>query len=311
MLFLIKNKSFCFALALLLLCFSLTLYNLARFAFHSELYSYILLIPFVSIQLAWGKRDKLINHAEPARAFSIAAALTGMVLLAIYWLIIHPACWEASADRLAVAIGAFLAFLFAACFWFLGKENVRMLAFPLGFLAFMIPFPRCVEDGVVYFLQHGSAVAAALFFKLSGMSIAQDDTSFQLPGFSLQVAPECSGIHSSLVLVITSVVGGYYFLRTPWKRAVFSFAVIPLALLRNGFRVFVIGMLCVHISPEMIDSPIHHRGGPIFFALSLIPLFILLYYLYKSDQPKGLGNFTEGNKGNEGGNGESTNEKLK
>lgn len=291
-----KNKSFCVALALLALCFSLPLYGLIQFAAHSELYSYILLIPFVSIQLAWGKRDKLISVAEPARAFALATAFTGIEFLAFYWLIIHPACWETSTDRLAVAIGAFLAFLFAACFWFLGKENVRTLAFPLGFLAFMIPFPRCLEDDVVYFLQHGSAVAAALFFKLSGMSIAQDDTSFQLPGFSLQVAPECSGIHSSLVLVITSVVGGYYFLRTPWKRAVFSLAVIPLALLRNGFRVFVIGMLCVHINPEMIHSPIHHRGGPVFFVLSLIPLFILLYYLYKSDQPKELGNFTEGNK---------------
>jgi exosortase/archaeosortase family protein len=59
---------------------------------------------------------------------------------------------------------------------------------------------------------------------------------------------------------------------------------IPLGLLRNGFRVFTIGELCVHLGPQMIDSPIHHRGGPIFFALSLIPLFILLVVLQKYER---------------------------
>jgi exosortase/archaeosortase family protein len=62
--------------------------------------------------------------------------------------------------------------------------------------------------------------------------------------------------------------------------------VIPLAFLRNGFRVFVLGELCVHLGPQMIDTPIHHHGGPIFFVLSLIPFSLLLYFLMKSDRPK-------------------------
>jgi hypothetical protein len=34
----------------------------------------------------------------------------------------------------------------------------------------------------------------------------------------------------------------------------------------------------------MIDSMIHHRGGPIFFALSLVPLFLLLWWLRRQEQ---------------------------
>ena len=34
----------------------------------------------------------------------------------------------------------------------------------------------------------------------------------------------------------------------------------------------MIGLLCVHVGPHMIDSYIHRQGGPIFFALSLGPL---------------------------------------
>jgi exosortase/archaeosortase family protein len=60
--------------------------------------------------------------------------------------------------------------------------------------------------------------------------------------------------------------------------------VFPLAIIRNSFRIVVIGLLCVHVSPEMIDSFIHRRGGPIFFALSLIPLFGLLIWLRRQEQ---------------------------
>jgi hypothetical protein len=36
----------------------------------------------------------------------------------------------------------------------------------------------------------------------------------------------------------------------------------------------------------MIDSPIHHRGGPVFFVLSLIPLFLLLWWLRRGEGGK-------------------------
>jgi exosortase/archaeosortase family protein len=108
-------------------------------------------------------------------------------------------------------------------------------------------------------------------------------TVFQLPGISIMVAKECSGIRSSLVLVITSLLAANMFLRTTWRRALLVGAVIPLGLLRNGFRILVISLLCVHIGPEMINSPIHRRGGPIFFVASLIPLFVVLWWLRRGE----------------------------
>jgi exosortase/archaeosortase family protein len=71
------------------------------------------------------------------------------------------------------------------------------------------------------------------------------------------------------------------FLKSPTKRIILCLAVIPLAILRNGFRVTTLATLCVYVNPALIDSPIHHKGGPIFFALSLIPFFLLLWGLRK------------------------------
>jgi exosortase C (VPDSG-CTERM-specific) len=187
-------------------------------------------------------------------------------------------------DILFSQILAFLFFVGSAAAWLLGRETLRALAFPLCFLIFMVPFPTAVRSGLETFLQYGSAAVAHALFNLGGTSVFYHDLIFRLPGIDLRVAPECSGIRSSLALFITSVVAGHFFLRSRWKCAVLSLAVIPLALLRNGFRIFTIGELCVHISPDMINSYIHRQGGPVFFAISLIPFFLLLWLLFRSEQ---------------------------
>ena len=88
-----------------------------------------------------------------------------------------------------------------------------------------------------------------------------------------------------MVLLITAVLAGHLFLRSGWKRVLLIAVIIPLAIVRNGFRIFVVSELCVRISHNMINSPIHRRGGPLFFALSLIPFFALLLYLRKTEFP--------------------------
>jgi exosortase/archaeosortase family protein len=87
-----------------------------------------------------------------------------------------------------------------------------------------------------------------------------------------------------VVLFITSVLASHLFLKSTWRRVALLTFVIPLAIVRNGFRILVIGLLCVHIGPHMIDSTIHHRGGPIFFALSLIPLLVFMSWLRRHDK---------------------------
>jgi exosortase C (VPDSG-CTERM-specific) len=268
----------------LALCFGIPLWNLIRFAAGSGLYSYILLIPFISAYLVWVKKQNLPLVFKPIRGTAAAFIAAGAVVLIAYWFIFRPRLKLVEADYLAVMTISFLLFFSGIYCLLLGKEMLRATAFSLGFLVFMIPIPAIAVFQIDSFLQNGSAAVAQTFFRLSGTPFFQDGLVFQLPDISLQIAPECSGIHSSLVLLITSVLASYLFLRTPWKRTVFILAVVPLAILRNGFRVFTIGELCVHIGPQMINSPIHHKGGPIFFILSLIPLFILLILLQKSER---------------------------
>jgi exosortase len=188
---------------------------------------------------------------------------------------------------LVLAAYAFVLLLAGECCWFLPIPLLHTLAFPLGFLFFMAPLPLAAERYLENLLQHGSSFVAQKFFQVIGTPVFREGTVFHLPGFNMQVAPECSGIHSTLALFITSLVAGQLLLRSHWSRTALALVVIPIALLRNGLRVTTIGELCVRVGPEMIDSYIHRHGGPIFFAISLIPFYFALHFLIKIDRKIG------------------------
>src|ERR1041385_4400588 len=229
-------KRFFAAVAALIICFSIPLYQLLRLALHSELYSYIPLIPVVSGWVAWQQRKHFPKFSETARA--IAGYFFAIGIAAPVFFCIKTAATSPQ-DFLSVTIFSFISFLAGAVALFLGKEIFHALVFPLCLLIFMVPLPIELRQAMETFLQIGSATVANAFFTLTGTAFFQDGLNFQLPGINLQVAPECSGIHSSLVLLITSFVAAKLFLRNPWLRAILILATIPLALLRNGFRIFV------------------------------------------------------------------------
>lgn len=263
------------------------LYTLVQFALHSDLYSHILLIPFVSIYLIWLQQRRLVLDSAPWRKFALLPLFLGITIVSSYWFARNSGWTPHTGDYLALMTLAFLAFLFSAGFLLLGTATLRTVAFPSAFLVFMVPFPEFLLRWIETFLQYGSAEVASAFLKLSGMPVFRQGLEFHLPGFSMHVAPECSGIHSSLVLFITSVLAGQLLLRQCWTRTVFVLAVVPLAMLRNGFRIFTLGELCVRVNPDWINSELHHRGGPLFFAVSLIPFFFLLWWLKKQENKEG------------------------
>ena len=123
-------------------------------------------------------------------------------------------------------------------------------------------------------------------FVATGMPSIRDGLVFRLPGLTIEVAQECSGFRSTLVLFIVSVLAARMFLLTGWKRALLVLSIIPLGLARNAFRIWTLATLSIEVDPTIMDSALHHRGGPVFFLLSLIPLNLLLWGLYRSERSR-------------------------
>jgi exosortase C (VPDSG-CTERM-specific) len=272
----------CFAVVLAAV-FGHSLLTLIEYAASSQLHSYILLIPFVSAYLLYIRRDQLPKKYSVDLPLAIVSLAIGLGILIFTYCLDFMGRVPGINDRLTLLTLSFLCCLAAAGLFFLGRAWMRAAAFPLAYLIFMVPMPNAMADALEQASAAASAEMANLLFHLSGMPFFRVGPVFQLPNITIQVAQECSGIRSSLVLFITSILAANLFLKTAWRRAALIAVVIPLAILRNGFRIVVIGLLCVHLGPQMINSLIHRRGGPLFFVLSLIPFLFLLWLLRRGD----------------------------
>ena len=74
----------------------------------------------------------------------------------------------------------------------------------------MVPLPDSVMEKPIVLVQHGSAEVLSLFYELAGVPFFREGMTFSLTGLDLEVARQCSGIHSTLALFIASLVGGHF-----------------------------------------------------------------------------------------------------
>jgi exosortase C (VPDSG-CTERM-specific) len=282
-----RNRPRAYAAFLLVigLVFGKPVIDLINYAAQTHFHSHILLIPFISAYLIFIQRHRLPK--EYAASAGLAAILFLLALVTVaaaqVWLKANPLSQN---DYLSLMVFGFVCSVLAGGFLFLGSKWMLAAAFPLSFLFFMVPLP----ERVVHFLETASQAvsteAAALLFAIAGTPMLRNGPLFALPGITIEVAQECSGMRSTWVLFMTTLLASYLFLASPSRRAVLIAFVIPLAIVRNAVRIWVIGFLCVEFGPQMIHSFIHNRGGPLFFALSLVPLFLVLIWLRQGETPK-------------------------
>jgi exosortase C (VPDSG-CTERM-specific) len=266
--------------------FSIVLIKLTRFSLGSELESYIPLIPFISAYLLYIQSDGMVLpvSAENRRRVAVMLWMVSAGLLVAQGVLVSGGRIEGVASALVLPVVSYVTGILGGAVFFLGLSAFRASLFPWLFLYFMVPIPEPVAHGLRVALQQGSAEVAYAMFRLTGTTVFRDGLSFYLPGLTIQVAEECSGIHSTIVLVITSLVAAHLFLRKTWSRSLLALMVIPLGLVRNGFRIVSISLLSIHVDSRIIDSPLHHRGGPVYFVLSLGVLVVILWGLRRYEK---------------------------
>jgi exosortase len=163
---------------------------------------------------------------------------------------------------------------------FFGSRSFLAALFPILFLGFMVPMPPTVIERAIQFLKRGSAEVVAILFGMTGTPYHRNGFVFGLPNFVIEIADECSGIRSSIALLLTGLLAGHMFLRTWWKKCLVALTIVPFAILKNGIRIVTLSLLAEHVDPGYLTGQLHHEGGIVFFVLTLTlmsPFFILLH----------------------------------
>jgi len=107
-----------------------------------------------------------------------------------------------------------------------------------------------------------------------------------IPGLTLEVAPECSSIRSSMMLLVTTMVLAQLLLLSFWRKSIAVVVAIPLSVAKNGLRIFVIAMLTTRVDPSFLTGRLHRQGGVVFFGIALLGIFLVLWILRRNENRK-------------------------
>jgi exosortase len=240
-------------------------------------YSHVLLVVPVSLALLYLERE----HIAAVASYSLAGAALLILLLAAFAATRGYRSSLSPDNALSLSVLFFVACSVAAFIFCFGPPAFRPARFPLLFLFLMVPFPDALLRGSITLLQNGSAEATAALFKLANIPFTREGVFLLLPRATIEIASECSGIRSSLVLFITSLVLGKMFLNSGWTRTTLAIAVLPLTIAKNGLRIFVLSMLGMYADPSFLSGSLHRKGGILFFALAFGCLLLLIRVLQK------------------------------
>jgi exosortase len=245
------------------------LHALYNFSSKSGTWSYIPLIPFISIFFMYRSKKEIFHSVGFSFNWGVSITLIGIILYSISTILLQNV---ASTDSFCLRMISFLIALCGAFILCFGAIAFKKALFPLLFLLFMAPFPIIVEKWVIELFRFGSAEMANIYFSLSGVEFIREGATFHLDNLSINVADECSGIHSGLSLLIVSVIAAKLFLRAPGARVLFVITIVPIGWIKNGMRIATLTLLGNYVNIGFIHGPLHRQGGRPFFIIALILL---------------------------------------
>jgi exosortase len=282
----VRNVCFGTLVGLTLTVFWVSLTMLIRFSLQQQQHnSHIILIPLISAALLIRERQRIFSRLETHWFAGLALVVAG----ALFYSSGHRYSAAASEnDQLSVAIFAVVVIWIGGFVLCYGLRSLRAGLFPLLFLFFMVPIPDFVLNRTILWLQTGSAEVSYAAFELAGVPVFRTGFVFSLPGVTIEVAKECSGIRSSLALLITTLLAGHLFLRSPWRKAVLILVAVPLLIVKNGIRIVTLSLLSIYVDPSFLTGSLHHKGGFVFFLLALALLAPVLWLLEKSERIESL-----------------------
>jgi exosortase B len=176
-------------------------------------------------------------------------------------------------DIMVLEIGSQL-LVVSACLLFLGGwKAVRIAAFPLAFLFFLVPLPGNFVDSMTGALkQVVSNVAENVLYSL-GYPIARSGVMLSIGPYQLLVADACSGLKSMFSLSAMGFLYVYLKDHKDWARNSFLIALLlPIAFAANVVRVIVLILVTYHFGDAAGQGFVHDAAGIVLFMVAILLL---------------------------------------
>lgn len=244
-----------------------TYYMLAQTVWATDEQGHGPIILAISLWLMWGRREQYAAlDAKPA-------TFSGTVLLLIGFLLYvlgqtqQLETFEVASQILVLA-GSLLVLK--------GPHALRLMAFPLFFMIFMVPLPSVLVQILTVPLKTAVSYVAEVILHNIGYPIARTGVILAVGPYQLLVADACAGLNSMFTL---EALGLLYmnlmrYVSIP-RNVTLAVLIIPISFVANIVRVMILVLVTYHFGDEAGQGFVHSFAGMVLFLVALVLILIV------------------------------------
>ncbi|WP_249341372.1 exosortase V [Sphingomonas sp. 3P27F8] len=221
---------------------------------------------------------------------------TGLWLLSREWgaarAIARPGSWLVGGVLLAVLLPLYLfarvtsiveiegatmyAIVLTTAYLLWGAATIRVVWFPLFYLAFMFPPPDTLFAMLTQPLKIAISQWAVGILHAAGYPIAGSGVSIQIGQYDMLVAAACAGLNSMISLTALGLFYIYIRHSANWRYMLFLVAcILPVAIVANLVRVIILLLVTYHFGEAAGQGFIHEAAGLTMFMSALLGIFLI------------------------------------
>ena len=238
-------------IGLILGFYSSVLISLVSSLFANDDYSFGLLLPLVSGYIIY-KKWPLI------RQIPINPSWIGLIIIFLGFSLYLAG--ELITDLYTTRV-SFVIVLSGVAYLLGGGKMLRVLAFPLFLLFFMIPLPNFVIRQLNLPLQLLSSQLATDILHAIGIAAMRQGNVIDIGVRQLQVVAACSGLRYILSLGALGIIFCYFYQWCAWKVAILLIAIVLGAIVTNSLRIAAIAVF-----PVIQEGFWHYFSGWVIFV---------------------------------------------
>lgn len=241
-----------------------TLYDVARFSWTTEQGGHGALVLASGLWLLWTEKKRIPVSSQEGRGW-VAYPIIGFCLL---FYIVSRVTGILEFEAFAM-YGAILGTLYL--FW--GPKTLRLLWFPLFYLALSLPPPDSVVAAVTLPIKMAISRIAVDLLHFLGYPVASSGVTIQIAQFELLVAAACSGLNS--IISLSAICLLYAWLRHHSNARyllLLTLAVIPIAVFSNFVRVLILILITYYAGEAAAQGFLHEFAGLVMFSVALLSI---------------------------------------
>ncbi len=238
-------------------------------------YSHGPLVPLASLALVVSRRGRLraLPREGDWRGLALVAFACALQVLGV------------RSDVFTMQGWSFVVVLFGLSLALLGGPLTRSLAFPIGYLVFMLTFPPILMNQLSFALKEVAVRVAAHASEALGVTLQRSGMTLWLAGGALEIENPCSGLRSLLAMLATGALLASLLSSGWWRRALLVLLAVPMAIAGNALRLTLLVLMAHYVGIKQALGMFHDVSGYLTYGLSLAGL-LAVWALLQPRRPR-------------------------